>query len=89
VLSRRNPGIPEILTSSVKLKSGTPNEIVKRLSDSGARHLYIDGGKTIQGFLQAGLIHEMTITILLGEGIPLFANFCKDIKLQHGTRITF
>jgi dihydrofolate reductase len=86
VLSRRNPGIPETLTPSVKLMSGTPNEIVKKLSEFGVRHLYIDGGKTIQGFLQAGFINEMTITkipILLGEGIPLFASFYNDIKLRH------
>jgi len=38
--------------------------------------LYIDGGKTIQGFLKEDLIDEMIITtipILLGGGIPLFS----------------
>jgi dihydrofolate reductase len=39
--------------------------------------LYIDGGATIQRFLQAGLIHEITVTylpVLLGAGIPLFGS---------------
>lgn len=51
----------------------------------GRKHLYIDGGVTIQGFLKAGLIDELTVTIipvLLGEGIPLFDNIGKEIKLK-------
>ena len=37
----------------------------------------MDGGVTIQRFLQAGLIQRLIITriaVLLGEGIPLFAH---------------
>jgi dihydrofolate reductase len=48
----------------------------RRWSDGKtATRVYIDGGRTIQAFLRAGLIHQMTLTripILLGEGIPLF-----------------
>ena len=36
--------------------SGSPQEIVDRLTQRGMSHLYIDGGITIQRFLGAGLI---------------------------------
>jgi dihydrofolate reductase len=47
-------------------------------------NLYIDGERTIQSFLQEGLIHEITVTqvpIILGRGIPLF-NDVPRVKLQ-------
>ena len=76
--------------SSAKVKveqmSGTPAEIVARLATSGANHLYVDGGITIQRFLRAGLVDRMVITrvpVLVGEGIPLFGAVEKDIRLQH------
>jgi dihydrofolate reductase len=70
--------------------SGTPEEIVKRLADRGLKHLYIDGGVTIQRFLEAGLIQRMIITripVLLGSGIPLFGALSRDVRFEHiGTR---
>ena len=51
-----------------------------------ARHVYVDGGKTIQGFLNAGLIDELTITripILIGTGVPLFGPLNNDVSLTH------
>jgi len=77
VLTSRELVIPEHLKERVQVLSGTPSEIVGRLKGEGKRHLYIDGGITIQRFLEAGLIDELTITvipILLGSGIPLFGN---------------
>lgn len=59
----------------VRWMSGEPASVVAQLAESGCRHLYIDGGQTVQRFLQAGLIDELTITrvpLLLGGGIPLF-----------------
>ncbi len=69
--------VPEHLKGKVEFISGTPQEIVSFLNAKGHKRLYIDGGKTIQRFLAAGLIDEMIITripVVLGEGIPLFAN---------------
>ena len=86
VLSSRPILIPSDLSETVESRSSTPAELVKHLSELGAKHLYIDGGKTIQGFLDAGLIHQIIITtipVLIGEGIPLFGPVIKDIKLQH------
>ncbi len=46
----------------------------------------MDGGITIQGFLQAGLVNRLTITrvpVLIGEGIPLFGALPRDVRLRH------
>jgi dihydrofolate reductase len=86
VLSHGAPPVPEHLSGSVEIMSGQPAEVVRRLSESGARHLYVDGGRTIQGFLRAGLIQEMTITripILIGQGIPLFGRLDRDVRFEH------
>jgi dihydrofolate reductase len=69
-----------------ELMSGTPYEIVTRLAQRGMKHLYIDGGVTIQGFLEAGLIQRLTITripVLLGSGIPLFGSLSHDMRFEH------
>jgi dihydrofolate reductase len=74
----------------VERMSGAPAEIVSRLAVRGVGHIYVDGGITIQRFLQAGLIQRLIITripVLLGEGIPLFGALQGDIVLRHvGTR---
>jgi dihydrofolate reductase len=70
----------------VEQMSGTPAEIVERLASTGAKNLYIDGGVTIQRFLNAGLIERLIITrvpVLIGEGIPLFGSLPSDIPLRH------
>jgi len=70
----------------VEQMGGPPGEIVSRLVAMGARHLYVDGGKTIQGFLRAGLIQRLVITrvpVLIGDGIPLFGALARDIRLRH------
>lgn len=92
VLSHGTPAIPASLAADVTVMAGTPGEVAQRLAGQGARHLYIDGGKTIQGFLNAGLIDEMTITqipILLGAGIPLFGPLAQDIHLRHSQTRTY
>jgi dihydrofolate reductase len=70
----------------VELMSGAPTEIVSQLAATGARHVYVDGGVTIQGFLCAGLIQRLVITrvpVLIGDGIPLFGSLPRDIRLRH------
>jgi dihydrofolate reductase len=70
----------------VERLAGPPAEIVSQLTARGVRHAYVDGGITIQRFLQAGLIQRLTITrvpVLLGEGIPLFGVTGRDIILTH------
>ncbi len=86
VLSSTTPAIPHHLADGVAWLALPPHQVMERLADQGATHLYIDGGKTIQGFLNADLIDELIITsipILIGEGIPLFGPVPCDIKLKH------
>jgi dihydrofolate reductase len=76
----------------VEHMAGSPAEITSKLSASGARHLYVDGGITIQEFLRAGLIHRLIISrlpVLIGEGIPLFGSLPGDMRLTHVTTRTF
>lgn len=86
VLSTGSPRIPEALKDSVEVTADAPEVIVQRLAAAGHRHVYVDGGKTIQSFLRAGLIDELTITLtplLIGEGLPLFGPLHHDLKLKH------
>ena len=82
--------------SSIKARieqaSGSPREIVDNLSRRGFKHAYIDGGITIQRFLEAGVIDHITVTrlpVLIGQGIPLFGALSKDIPLRHLRTKTF
>ena len=81
---------PAPLGATVESMSGPPADIVSQLEARGIRHVYVDGGITIQRFLQAGLIQRLIITrvpVLLGTGIPLFGPVPHDIILKHvGTR---
>jgi dihydrofolate reductase len=86
VLTSRSIEIPESMAATVEAMSGSPAEVVQRLAERGAKHLYVDGGKTIQAFLAEGLIQRLIITrvpVLIGSGIPLFGPVPADIHLRH------
>lgn len=86
VLSNTPVHIPRQIAASVESMACSPDALVHCLAERGARHLYVDGGKTIQGFLEAGCIQQLIITripILLGSGIPLFGPLTHDIRLRH------
>jgi dihydrofolate reductase len=85
VLSTRTLA-PVPLGAVVERMSGAPAELLSQLAARGIRHVYVDGGVTIQRFLQAGLIQRLIITripVLLGEGIPLFGPLQRDVGLRH------
>jgi len=85
VLSSR-PLTTAPLGITIERMSGTPNEVIERLTARGLDHVYLDGGATIQRFLQAGLIDGLIITsvpVLIGEGIRLFGPIHCDIPLRH------
>jgi len=87
VLSSR-PLAPAPSGAVVERMSGAPADIVSQLAASGIQHIYVDGGVTIQRFLQAGLIQRLVITrvpVLIGAGVPLFGPLPRDIRLQHVT----
>jgi dihydrofolate reductase len=86
VLSSRPIDLSAAPGGVVERMGGPPAEIVSRLAARGIQHLYVDGGITIQRFLQAGLIHRLIITrvpVLIGQGIPLFGALQRDIRLRH------
>jgi dihydrofolate reductase len=86
VLSNRPLDLSAVREGLVEQMAGPPAEIVAKLAASGAQHLYIDGGITIQGFLRAGLVQRLIITrvpVLIGEGIPLFGALPRDLRLRH------
>ncbi len=86
VLSSHPLDLSKVVGGVVEQMAGSPAEIVARLAESGAKHLYIDGGLTIQGFLRAGLIERLIVTrvpMLIGEGIPLFGSLSHDVHLRH------
>jgi dihydrofolate reductase len=90
VLSHNPVTIPPRLPETVSHSTDPPKVLLERLSKQGVEHVYVDGGRTIQGFLADGLIDEITITtipVVLGDGLPLFGPMEDDLKLTHvGTR---
>lgn len=85
VLTSRDLTIPPNLTGKVEALHLSPRSLLHELELRGARHIYLDGGVTIQRFLREGLADEMTITtipILIGEGLPLFGPLAGDVKLE-------
>lgn len=77
--------IPEILAEKVTTTDQTPTELFQTLNQQGWNRVYIDGGITIQSFLNEGLIEDLIITtlpVLIGDGIPLFGKTPRDIQLE-------
>ena len=86
ILSRRPVDLSAAGAGVGEQMAGPPAEIVSRLAASGAHHLYVDGGITIQGFLRAGLVQRLIVTrvpVLIGDGIPLFGALPGDVRLRH------
>ena len=86
ILSRNPISFPSGLPDTISHSSESPQGLLERLSNEGVKHVYVDGGMTIQGFLAAGLIDEITVTVIpviLGGGITLFGSFKKDIRLTR------
>lgn len=86
VMTGRPLQIPETLSGVIETSALPPLELADELDRRGIHHVYVDGGKTIQSFLDAGLVGRMTITtipVLLGEGIPLFGAVGGDVRLSH------
>lgn len=86
VLSSRPVDFSAVRGGVVEQMGGPPAEIVAKLAASGVRHIYVDGGVTIQEFLRAGLIQRLIITrvpVLIGQGVPLFGMLPRDMQLRH------
>lgn len=76
---------PTNLEGRVEMYSGDIPSLIEQLEADGFKSAYIDGGATITSFINLGLINEMILTrapVLLGEGLPLFGRFDRQIKLE-------
>lgn len=59
----------------VTFLAGAPEAVVARLAADGVRRAYVDGGAVVSQFLAAGLVDDLTLTlvpVVLGDGIRLF-----------------
>lgn len=87
VLTSKTIEIPQKLKKTVTISNtSSPKQLIKGLSDESINHIYVDGGKVIQDFLSAGLVDEITVTIipvLIGKGRSFSGLLSKDIFLQH------
>jgi dihydrofolate reductase len=78
--------------ATIERLSGTPAEVIAQLERRGIQSIYVDGGRTIQQFLEAGLIRRLIITrvpVLIGTGIPLFGPVPRDVGLRHVSTRSF
>lgn len=72
VLTHRPPPAPR---ADETFFAGDPAALVEALGAGGVRRVYVDGGAVVSQFLAAGLVDELTISVLpvlLGDGIRLF-----------------
>ena len=86
VLSSRPLTLPSTVPATVEVLQQSPDQLIKTLEARGAKHIYVDGGVTIQRFIAAGLIDRIIITripVLIGSGIPLFGKLPHDVTLKH------
>ena len=88
----RAADVPAALVERVELHPGPVAALVRHLADTSARHAYVDGGRVIQSFLAAGALDEITVTripVLIGRGIPLFADLGRDVALEHRRTVAY
>lgn len=84
VLSRNPMEIPETVPDSVSHSSETIIGLCGRLEREGVEHIYVDGGRTTQGFLSAGRLSEIIVTVIpivLGSGISPFGILEDEVNL--------
>lgn len=86
VLSRTIKTPAQHMHGPVEMYCGDLPALLDSLAAEGHQHAYVDGGKTIQSFLNIKRIDEITITqipVILGDGLPLFGSTDGDIKLEN------
>jgi len=72
VLTHARPTSPR---ADEEFASGAPAALLEQLGGQGVRRVYVDGGAVIRQFLAAGLVDDLTLSVipvLLGGGIRLF-----------------
>ena len=77
--------IPIELDGKVEITRLGPKELMDSLSKQGWTRAYVDGGRIVQSFIKAGLVDDMTVTlvpILIGNGKRMFGELDSDIDLK-------
>lgn len=73
--------------ATVRAVQGSIGELVRAAREvAGERDVYLDGGNLIRQALDAGLVDELTITVVpvvLGRGVPLFAGTAQRHALER------
>ncbi|MBJ7472675.1 MAG: dihydrofolate reductase [Solirubrobacteraceae bacterium] len=71
---------------TVKAISGDPVDVVAAVQQEvGDGGIYVDGGSLIRSLLDAGLVDDLTVTVvpvILGAGAPLFAGVVRRHALE-------
>jgi dihydrofolate reductase len=86
VLSNTLKAPPETLVGKIEIYSGSINDLAAGLEKEGYQRAYVDGGQTIQSFINESLITDLTINripVVLGEGLSLFGKVPADVRLKH------
>lgn len=66
-----------------ELFCGQVTDLASRLHAEGIKHVWVDGGITVSKFLEAGLVDDLTLSVIavvLGSGIPLFSTMGREHK---------
>ncbi len=74
-----------LVRNEVELFSGQLTDLLCMLHSQGIKRVWIDGGVTVCKFLEAGLVDDITISVIamvLGSGIPLFSTMNKEHKCR-------
>ncbi len=86
VLSTTLTEVPADLQGKAETFNGSLEELDQLLTKREYKRAYIDGGRTVQSFLNEGLVSDLTLTripVILGGGISLFGTSDLPIKLNH------
>jgi dihydrofolate reductase len=68
-----------------ELFCGQLTDLASMLYSQGIKRVWVDGGITVSKFLEAGLVDDITISVIamvLGSGIPLFSAMNREHKCR-------
>lgn len=75
----------EPASPTVHAVRGNPADLLAAVRRAAGGNVYLDGGSLVRQFLEAGLVDELTVTLIpvvLGAGTPLFAGVARRCPLE-------